>query len=105
MYVVEAAKDYIDFNPSGLTEIIQNIKTIITTVKGSVPFNRAFGLDNAALDEPPMVAEALMTPVIIEAIETYETRVVVESVAYKHDEQGSMSPLVTFSLAEGVKIE
>lgn len=105
MYVVEGNTTSIDFNPSGLSEIIQNIKMIISTVKGSVPLDRSFGLDNSALDEAPIVAEALMTAAVIEAIEMYETRVVVDSVKYTHDEQGTMTPVVTFSLAEGVTLE
>lgn len=105
MYVVDGKETGINFNPTRLQEIMQNIKTIITTVQGSVPLYRAFGLDNSALDNPPMVAEALMTPAVIEAIEMYETRVVIESVTYTYDEQGTISPIVTFSLAEGVKLE
>lgn len=105
MYVVEGNSNAIDFNPKGLTEIIQNLKTILTTVKGSVPLDRSFGLDNSALDNPPLMAEALMTAAVLDAIETYEERVVVESVKFNHDEQGKMIPVVTFSLEEGVTIE
>lgn len=105
MYVVEGNSNEIDFNPVGLAEIIQNMKNILTTVKGSVPLDRAFGLDISALDNPPLMAEALMTATVLDAIETYEDRVVVESVRLTHDEQGTMIPVVTFSLAEGVTLE
>lgn len=101
---VSAASGKIDFGASGLSEIVQNVKTILSTPIGSVPLDRAFGLDLSPLDAPTPLTQAELTPLIIEAVETYEPRVVVGEVSYKADGQGTLTPLVTLELAEGVML-
>lgn len=100
--VVDSTPAGMDFGATGWAEITQNVKTILTTMIGTVPLDRAFGIDISPLDSPTAVTRAQMTPIIIEAVETFEPRVVVDEVRYLEDEQGTLLPSVTLSLAEGV---
>ena len=37
---------------STIEEVIQNIKTILNTIKGTVPLDRDFGIDKSVIDSP-----------------------------------------------------
>lgn len=69
---------------TGLTEIIQNVRLILTTPKGSVPLDRAFGLSQTFLDHPGPAAMALAMPEIFEAVEKYEPRVKVTAISWEN---------------------
>ena len=50
---VSARLEGIDFAPKDiLTEIIQNVRTIISTTQFSVPLDRRFGIDGTVIDLP-----------------------------------------------------
>ena len=73
----------VDFAPANETaEILQNVRTILVTVIGSVPMFRIFGTSWEHIDEPYPVARALMQSAVIEAIESYEPRARVDSVMF-----------------------
>ena len=56
-------KQGVDFAPSSeIAEILQNVRTILTTRLGSVPLERDFGLSWEHIDQPINVARALMKP-------------------------------------------
>ena len=60
----------VDFAPSDeVREILQNVRTILSTRKGSVPLDRDFGLTWAHIDKPMPVAKMLMRSEVIDAIE------------------------------------
>lgn len=103
-YSVSGESSGVDFGATGMDEILQNVRTILTTIKGTVPLDRAFGIDQSPLDSPGLIARAKMTPIIIKAIKSYEPRVNVLSVTYTEDEQGRLSPIVNIELAEGVSL-
>lgn len=74
----------VSFQPSSeREEILQNVRTILATRKGSVPLDRDLGLSWEHLDKPYPVARSLMTAAVIEAVESYEPRVRVESVEFE----------------------
>lgn len=85
-------------------EIQQNIRTIISTRKGTVPLNRDFGLSYSWLDKPYLVAMTLMMAEVIEAIEEYEPRAKVRDVQFDNSEsdvmQGKLNPRVIYSIGE-----
>jgi phage baseplate assembly protein W len=62
---------------TGLVEIYQNVRTIISTEKGSLLLDREFGLSNVFLDHPLPLAIQKAIPEIVEAVEKYEIRVAV----------------------------
>lgn len=76
------------FGATGLTEIMQNVRTILATQKGSVPLDREFGVDTVFLDEPAPVAMTRAVPEIIEAVEKYEPRVKVTGVEWVQLNEG-----------------
>lgn len=97
--------DDVDFAPQSETaEILQNIRTILKTRLGTVPLARDFGISWEHLDKPYPVAKAMMTSVVIDAIEAYEPRARVESVDFDETEeavmQGILKPRVIVSIGD-----
>jgi len=93
----------IDFGATGLAEIEQNLRTIVTTLQGSVPLDRRFGMDPTAIDAPRPVAEAKLTARILQAVRAYEPRVIVSSVTYQADDlTGQLQPIVRYRVKDGV---
>ena len=95
----------VDFAPANETaEILQNVRTILITLIGSVPMSRIFGVDWESIDSPYPVARVLMQSAVIEAIESYEPRTRVESVTFDESVTDSMdgilSPRVLISIGE-----
>ncbi|CCJ32898.1 GPW/gp25 family protein [Caloramator australicus] len=85
----------IDFGATGVAEIIQNIKTLLTTIKGTVPFNRDIGIEDSLLDKTTPVAQTKLTAQIINIIENYEPRCEVVSITFdKNESEGILIPKV-----------
>lgn len=85
----------IDFAPaSEAAEILQNLRTIITTTKYSVPLNRDFGFNAEMLDKPMNVAQAQLQSEIIMAIKLYEPRVTVTGISFSGTDDGQLIPKV-----------
>ncbi|MCL2201272.1 MAG: GPW/gp25 family protein [Oscillospiraceae bacterium] len=70
------------FPKSREEEIINNLRTLISTPMGSVPMNRALGINASFIDDPAPKAIARATISIFEAIQEFEPRVEVVSVDY-----------------------
>jgi phage baseplate assembly protein W len=66
-------------------EIIQNVKTILSTPVGSVPFDREFGIALDFIDKPVYQARKIQTVEIIRKVRRYEPRAKVERVIYSGD--------------------
>ena len=91
----------IDFAPKTVVEeVVQNVRTIITTIKYSIPMDREFGIDGSVVDLPVNVAKAKMTNEVFRAIKRYETRAVIESINFKGEETGRLIPIVEVSVNE-----
>ncbi|PWK16056.1 hypothetical protein [Tumebacillus permanentifrigoris] len=92
----------VNFGATGIEEILQNVYTSITTMRGSVPLDRGFGLD-PSLDDPLPLARARLTTQVIDVVQKYEPRVVVSSVTFAEDGfAGVLVPTVNVRLREGV---
>ena len=91
-----------------LEEVVQNVRVILSTVKGTVPLDRAFGLAADLLDEPLPVAQALLSADIVEAINQYEPRVKVVKVDFADDQDvaadGILRPSVRIRIKDGVRL-
>lgn len=66
-------------------EILQNVRCILATTKGSVPMDRAFGISANMLDAPISVTQARLTAEIAKAVKTFEPRARVQEVKYSGD--------------------
>ena len=65
-----------------LEEIIQNVKTILTTTQGEVFLDRNFGVASELLDEPMAAVQAKITAKICEAVNKFENRARVTDVFF-----------------------
>lgn len=95
----------VDFAPSSeVREILQNVRTILSTRKGSVPLDRDFGLTWDQVDRPTAVVMMNIRSEIVDAIEAYEPRASVVSIEFDEDEAGVMDgvlkPRVTIAIGE-----
>lgn len=78
----------IDFAPKNeLEEVAQNVRTVLTTMKKTVPMDREFGVNGELIDLPVAAAQARMTAEIVDAVHRYEPRARVVSVGYEGSEQ------------------
>jgi len=65
----------LNFYPADtVTEVIQNVRMILATQKGTVPYDRDFGLEWRFLDHPADIASARLTAEVINQIRKYEPR-------------------------------
>lgn len=99
---ITAQNTGVNFSPgSTMEEIAQNVRMIITTLKGSVPLDREFGINASALDKPIVVAQATLSSEIMEAVSKYEPRARVTKIVYQGKEQeGLLEPTVRIEVVE-----
>lgn len=93
----------VNLGATGLDRIAQRVRTILSTAKGTVPLDRAFGVDAQPLDKPLPAARALMTAGIVAAIEAYEPMAQVLSVSFTNDGRagdGVLTPVVRLKIKE-----
>jgi phage baseplate assembly protein W len=105
-YEVTPFKDGEDYNfeATGAEAIAQNVRTIISTWRGSVFLMREFGLNPAIIDQPGNMVLANLTMDITNQINRYESRVEVTGLSFGNGDTvgGEIVPTVTFRLKEGV---
>jgi phage baseplate assembly protein W len=96
----------IEIGATGLREIAQNVKTIITTWRGTLFLDRMFGIDPTIIDKPinEVMAELIMD--LTQQINRYEPRAAVVSISFEPSNAGTgeVIPLVRIELKEGVLI-
>lgn len=80
-----------------IKSILQNVSIILSTIKGTCPMFRQFGISGEVVDKPIPVAMVLMQSDIKEAVEEYEPRVEVLSIDFEApaDNPGQLIPTVT----------
>lgn len=89
----------IDFGAQGIAQIQQNVRFILTTVMGSVPLDRTFGIDPSLVDAPIPTAQSRLTAEIIRAVRAYEPRARVMQVKYGGDAlDGQLIPTVVMEV-------
>ncbi|WP_020621175.1 GPW/gp25 family protein [Paenibacillus daejeonensis] len=102
-HVVTGAPAAVNFGAAGLEAVLQNVRTIISTVQGTVPLDRGFGLSQTGLDAPMEIAQARMTAEVVDALQLLEPRVEVLEITYTHiGLEGRLIPQVRIRLGEGV---
>lgn len=103
-FTVITQSQQIDFAPATeLAEILQNVRTIITTPKYSVPLNREFGVTMSWLDNPMPVAQARLTAEIITEIQKWEPRARVTQVTFTEsgqEQEGILIPYVKVRVSD-----
>lgn len=104
MYILdfEEEKDY-SLTPATLAEeVLQNVRFIVKTRKGSVPLFRDFGVDWNFLDRPIAEARLIAIPDIISEIQTREPRAEIVDISYKgtNAEDGKIKLKLTIRVKE-----
>lgn len=99
--VTADTKPAINFAPATIAEeVLQNVQTILTTIKYSVPLDRNFGIDGSVVDLPIDVARAKITNEVFRAIRQYEPRAKIESITFTGEETGKLVPTVEVKIDE-----
>lgn len=102
LYEVEALPVNIAYGATGVVEIIQNVRMIITTRKRTQPLDRDFGLEYSFLDSPINTVQAKISQELFEAIRRYEPRAIVKEIKYNDYRQdplvGKIVPAVVIEI-------
>ena len=99
-YLIDTSEN-VNFSPENkIEEILQNVRTILSTVKGSVPLDREFGVDASYLDAPTPVAKAMLSSEILQAIRKYEPRVEITKIEFEGDLNGTLRPRIEVKINE-----
>lgn len=94
-------KPAIDLAPkTTVEEVLQNVRTIISTIKYEIPLDRDFGIDGDVIDMPMQQAQAKLTQEIFRAVRQYEPRAVIESISFSGNESGKLTPTLEVSIRE-----
>jgi len=91
IYEIDNSAAEINFAPADeRAEIIQNIKTILQTVQGTVPLFREFGISAENLDAPINLTQTLLAAEIARQINLYEPRAVLKRINAEKNLDGTM---------------
>lgn len=98
---VLASQQEINFAPENLIEeVAQNVRTICTTTKYSVPLDRLFGVEAVMLDRPTPKAIAALQAELTQAIRKYEPRCRVKKISFDGDVDGRLTARVRIEIYE-----
>ena len=91
----------INFAPQTLAEeVIQNVITLCTTAKYSVPMDREVGINAVFLDEPVNTVRARFTQEVIMAVRKFEPRAEITRITFDGDLDGHVYPRVLMRIKE-----
>ncbi|WP_285906827.1 hypothetical protein [Pseudodesulfovibrio pelocollis] len=107
MFVVDASvPERVEIGATGVRSVLQQVRMVLTTVRGSVPLDRTFGLSLTFLDRPLPHAMAEYTGEVVAQVQAQVPGVRVERVEFVPDRDGAVDgrlyPVVTVSI-EGVE--
>lgn len=101
-YIVKAyATKKINLAPeTTVEEVLQNVATIVSTPKYTVPLDRGFGLTRQFIDMPMPTAQAILVSEVFDAIEKYEPRAEVVEITFEQDDAtpGKLIPRVEVNI-------
>lgn len=91
----------INYAPASVVEeVLQNVRVIVSTIKGTVPLYRSFGISGDIIDLPINQAKARFTNEIIQAVRKYEPRAKIERITFRGENTGELTPLLEVSVNE-----
>jgi phage baseplate assembly protein W len=95
MVTVESLPTNISFGLTGVSEVMQNVRTILTTRRGTVPLDRDFGISFEFLDSPINTTRAKEEQEIFLQMKKYEPRAILKQIIWNADVlSGQISPTV-----------
>lgn len=100
--VINLLQRQLDLAPSTVEEeVVQNVRMIVTTVRGSVPLYRDFGIDPRVIDAPTQIANARLSTDIIRQVRKYEPRAKITQMSFNQDTNGDTVPTISIAVKEG----
>lgn len=101
VYALMIDPQAIDFAPqTEAQEILQNVLTICTTIKYSVPLDREFGIDTPFVDDPVNRVRAAYTQEVMRAVKKFEPRARISRVEFTGNHDGKVSPRVFVKIVD-----
>lgn len=94
MIDIKAVKISFDYSGKEVLDIKRCLETLYSTMAGTIPLDREFGIDYNFIDYPDNIARNLFSVEIIEKTENYEPRVYAEEVTFQSDGNGMLIPTV-----------
>ena len=98
---LDAMPSNITFGATGVLSVFQNVRTILTTRKGTQPLDRDFGITFDFLDSPALLTRAKAEQECFLALKKYEPRAVLKKIRWETDLQnGKFWPDVLIQVVE-----
>jgi len=95
MVTIESMPTNVVFGLTGISEVMQNVRTILTTRRGTVPLDRDFGVSFEFLDSPVNTTQAKAEQEIFMQLKKYEPRAILKQIIWDTDIlSGRISPTV-----------
>lgn len=83
-WINDDSDDHVSFGATGVDDIVQCVKTLLATIKGTVWMDRELGIDIRIIDTP-LNRLPLTNQEIYNLIEFNEPRVIVKDIKHKVD--------------------
>ncbi len=102
-YIIKGNAGELSLMPETVTEsVMQNVRCIVSTIKGEVPMDRDFGLAGRFIDKPITAARAILITELLEALSAYEPRAKLVSADFEIDPNipGKLIPIVEVEINE-----
>jgi phage baseplate assembly protein W len=85
MVKIESLPANVIYGLTGIQEVMQNVRMILTTRRGTVPLNRDFGISFEFLDSPINITRAKAEQEIFLQIKKYEPRAILKQIMWETD--------------------
>ena len=93
----------VEYGAKDVKEIIQNVRTIVSTTKGTCPLDRNFGLTRDLIDSPMSGIRAEAEQEIFLQVRKYEPRAVIKEIIWTTDIMtGEVRPKLRLEIINGV---
>jgi phage baseplate assembly protein W len=103
MIKIEGLPANVTYGLTGILEVMQNVRTILTTRRGTVPLDRDFGISFDSLDSPMNMTRAKAEQEIFLQLKKYESRAILKQIMWETDViSGQISPSVKVEINPNV---
>lgn len=83
----------------------EQLTVLCSTIAGTVPLDREFGIDATCLSQSAEVAEVLLSVEIMEKVEKYIPELVVNSVDFEYTTDGKLTPIISIGYNDDIEEE
>jgi len=98
---LDAMSSNLTFGATGVFAVMQNVRTILTTRKGTLPMDRDFGITLDFLDSPSLQLRARAEQECFMALRKYEPRAVLKQIRWEADiKSGRFWPDILIQVVE-----